>query len=91
MYDLSVHRMYSQVTDQQLDGIVMEVQNQFPTCGNQQMQGHLLAHGIMVQQHCIRELQRHIDPCGSVMRRLRAISRRQYCVNDFCVLMVTTS
>ena len=81
VYDLSVRELYSQLTDQQLDEIVMEVQNQFPTCGNRQMQGHLLARGLRVQQHRIRESQRRIDPCGSIMRRLRAINRRQYRVN----------
>ena len=48
-YHLSVHALYSQLTDQQLDGIVRDIQTQFPTCGNRQMQGHLLARGITVR------------------------------------------
>ena len=80
-YDLSVRELYCQITDSQLDGIVREVQNQFPTCGNRQMQGHLLARGVRVQQHRVRESQRRVDPCGSIMRRLRTINRRQYQVN----------
>ena len=49
--------MYISVTDQQLDGIVREVQNQFPTCGNRQMQGHLAARGVGVQ--CNGMSERH--------------------------------
>ena len=67
-YGLSVHALYSQITDIELDIIVTGVQSQFPMCGNRQMQGHFLARGIRVQQHRIREAQRRVDPCGSVMR-----------------------
>ena len=77
-YELSVHALYSQLTDHELDTIVSSIQSQFPTCGNRQMQGHLLARGLRVQQHRVRESQRRVDPCGSVMRRLRTINRRQY-------------
>lgn len=80
-YGLNVRDMYSQITDQQLDGIVREIQNEFPTCGNRQMQGHLTARGIRVQQYRTRDSQRRVDPSGSIMRRLRTINRRKYCVN----------
>ena len=53
-YDFSVHTLYTQLTDQQLDGIVRDIQTQFPTCGNWRMQGHQLASGIKVQQQLIR-------------------------------------
>ena len=42
--------MYSDITDQELDGIVKLVYNEFPMCGNKQMMGHLLSRGIEVQQ-----------------------------------------
>ena len=45
-YELSVHAPYSQLTDHELDTIVSSIQTQFPTCGNHQMQGHLLARGM---------------------------------------------
>lgn len=80
-YHPSVCNLYSQLSDHQLDGVVREIQEQFPTCGNHQMQGHLAARGIRVQQWRVREVQRRIDPYGSAMRRLRTINRRQYCVN----------
>ena len=82
-YSLSIHMMYSTLSDSKLDEIVHvgEIQHQFLTCGNQQMQGHLLAQGIRVQQQRIRESQRHVDPSGSMMRRLRIIHHRHYHVN----------
>jgi len=49
-YDLSVHTLYTQLTDKQLYRWNCEgYPNKFPTCGNWQMQGHQLAHGIRVQ------------------------------------------
>ena len=80
-YQLSVHSYYTSLTDDDLDAIVCSIQHEFPTCGNRQMQGHLFTRGIRVQQRRVRESQRRVDPCGSMMRRLRAINRRQYRVN----------
>ena len=59
---------------------VRTIQNSHPNCGNRQMQGHLASRGIIVQQHRVRDTQRRIGPQGSALRRIRAISRRQYCV-----------
>ena len=44
--------VFMQLIDQQLDGIVRDIQ--FPTYSNWQMQGHQLASGIRVQQQLIR-------------------------------------
>ena len=80
-YNLTVRMFYANISDEELDRIVAEIQQQFPTCGNRQMQGHLLSRGIRVQQHRVRESQRRVDPAGSIMRRLRIIHRRRYHVN----------
>lgn len=79
-YGLSIRRQYSGLLDQDLDTIVSEVQQQFPMCGNRQMQGHLLARGYRVQQLRIRESQRRVDPAGTVLRRLHVLNRREYSV-----------
>ena len=79
-YGISISAQYSTVSDDQLDEIVAEIQQQFPLCGNRQMLGHLLARGLRVQQIRVREAQRRVDPEGSVMRRLRTINRRSYSV-----------
>lgn len=80
-YNLSVRSFYSSMSDQELDAIVRSIQTRFGLCGNRQMNGHLLARGIRVQQHRVRESQRRVDPSGCVMRRLVTINRRQYSVN----------
>lgn len=80
-YGLTSRMFYTNISDQQLDEIVREIQHAFPTCGNTQMQGHLISRGIRVQQHRIRESQRRIDPAGSVLRQLRIIGRRRYHVS----------
>ena len=76
-YSLS---QYSDTSDNELDSIVKQVHSLFPMCGNSQMQGHLLARGLRVQQLRIRESQRRVDPEGCAMRRLSTINRRQYSV-----------
>ena len=60
--------------------IVREIQSHFPTCGNRQMIGHLLARGYRVQQIRVREAQRRVDPQGAIVRRLHALNRRHYFV-----------
>lgn len=79
-YGLSIRSFYSSLSDQELDAIVRSIQTQFGLCGNRQMNGHLLAKGIRVQQHRVRESQRRVDPSGCVMRRLSTINRRRYTV-----------
>ena len=58
---LFVRSYYSTMPDTELDTIVMDMQHQYPMCGNRQMQGHLLSRGYRIQQFRIRESQRHID------------------------------
>ena len=40
---LFVRSYYSTMPDTELDAIVMDIQHQYPMCGNRQMQGHLLS------------------------------------------------
>ncbi len=56
-YGLSISARYSTLTDEELDQIVDDIQGQFPTCGNRQMNGHLLSRGYRIQQCGIRESQ----------------------------------
>ena len=44
-----------EVSVNELDRLVREIQYLFPMCGNRQMQGQLLAHGVRIQQYHIRE------------------------------------
>ena len=79
-YGLSVRAHYSAISDSELDVIVSEIQQQYPMCGNRQMQGHLLSRGYRVQQVRLRDSQRRIDPSGTALRRLHVLNRRHYSV-----------
>ena len=80
MFDLSVRSTYSQLSDNQLDEVVGEIQQQFPHSGNRQMYGHLLFRGIRIQFHRVHESQFRIDPEGTVLRRLKTLKKRRYAV-----------
>lgn len=79
-YGLSIRDQYSCLSDQQLDEIVCAIQQQYPMCGNRQMQGFLLSYGYRVQQSRIRESQRRVDPNGAIIRQLNVLNRREYSV-----------
>lgn len=80
-YSLSVHALYSQISNHELDEMVRAIQMQFSTCGNRQMEGHLLSRGVRVQQERVHEAQRQVDPAGYLLRRLRTINHQQYHVD----------
>ena len=77
-YGLTVSSEYAYLSDDVLDQLVMQMKHEFPTCGNKQVNGHLLSHGYRVQQLRVREAMRRVDPEGSVMRQLRTLNRRHY-------------
>ena len=80
-YGISIRTTYTTVSDQELDSVVRAIQREFGLCGNRQMQGHLRAQGLRVQQSRVRESQRRVDPGGVIMRRLSSVHRRVYRVN----------
>ena len=77
-YGLYVSSVYAILSDGDLDQMIHDIKVDFPTCGCKQMQGHLQARGVRVQQVRVRESLRRVDPEGSIMRRLSSLHRRQY-------------
>ena len=77
---LSVRALYSDISDNELDHIIGDIYQQFPTCGSQQMKGHLISRGHRIQQSRIRESLRRVDPVGTALCRLTVINRRRYSV-----------
>lgn len=75
---LCIKATYASISEQELDTIVAGIQQQFPFCGYRQMQGHLAAQGLRIQQERVRESQKRVDPGGCVMRQLSSINRRVY-------------
>jgi len=84
-FGLSIGVQYTSVMDSELDDLVREIKQYFPMCGNKQLQGHLLSHGFLVQQR-VRDSQRQVDPEGSIMRCLQAVSCRKYQIPSPCSL-----
>ena len=70
-YELSIH---SEISDSDLDVIVGDVHKEFLMFGNKQIVGHLLSHGIRIQQSRVWESMRRVDP--EVARGLNVIYRR---------------
>lgn len=61
--DAGVHlSKYSDISDQELDTIVVQFQNSNPNYGQQLLQGHLKAQGIHIQRRRLRECVQRTDP-----------------------------
>ena len=76
--NLSISSLYSTITDDELDAIVMDIKASFPNCGYRLMYGHLVTRGYRVTQMRIREALRRVDPDGVAVRWATAIERRKY-------------
>ena len=79
-FNLSIRATYSSITDEELDGLVSCMQEQFPNWGNRQMYGYLLSLNIRVQFSRVRESHGRVDPEGSMMTRLFSLRQRSYSV-----------
>ena len=52
------------ISETELDAIILDTLHNFPNCGYKSMQGHLLCKGHKVQEERIREAMRRVDPEG---------------------------
>ena len=84
-----IRARYADLTDAELHRIVSEIQEEYPSCSNQQMRGHLLSRGYRIQQHRIREAQRTVDPEGCIMRQLHVINT-MFLHLDHCGMLIVT-
>ena len=81
-FGLSVSDFYSSISDNDLDGIVIEVLTHFPNSGYRMMAGHLRRHGIRVQQQRIRESLHRVAPASIAVRWNATLVRRIYSVTS---------
>ena len=77
-FDMQGPREFSTLDDEDLDGIVRNIQASFPNCGEKLVEGHLVSQGIKVQRRRVRESLHRTDPVGVAVRRSLAIMRRRY-------------
>lgn len=70
--------LQSNISDIELDGVVMEIIRQFPRIGYCRLEGELQRRGILVARSRYRESLRRIDPIGVVQRWGNLCQRRKY-------------
>ena len=79
-YETFVIQRYSNIADEALDSVVEGLMREFPNCGYKRMTGLLLNAGHRIQQNCITECMRRVNPEGVLLRalELRTVQRRRY-------------
>jgi hypothetical protein len=79
-FGIPIRCSYTEMTDNELDGVILSVLQDFPNTGYKRMTGFLRSRGIRVQQLRIRESTRRVDPAGVLLRSLemRITQRRRY-------------
>ena len=77
-YNLSVRAQYTDITDDKLDEIVLEIKKVNPNCGSKVLIGYLSSKGIRVPRDCVRDSLARVDPLGIAARRCQTIHRRSY-------------
>ena len=70
--------LHSNISDLQLDGVVMEITRHFPRIGYRRLEGELRRRGILVPRFRYRESLRRVDPIGVVQRWGSLCQRRKY-------------
>ena len=69
-YEISVSSAISQLTNDQLDGLVRQIKNDFPNAGCRRVDSQLRWQGIKVSQSRVREVMQRVDPEGVAQRWL---------------------
>ena len=63
-FGLSVRQIMTKISDTELDGIIREIQQNFPNTGYHRVHCQLLIRGISVPQLAVRNAMHRIDPEG---------------------------
>ena len=71
---------YSEISDDELDSYLIQIQKENPNCGQQLLHGYLKAKGILVQRYRLRESVARTDPLRRHIRWHQVVSRRTYSV-----------
>lgn len=79
-YNLSVSNSYSNMTDEELDALVIDIKHNNPNAGYRMMRGHLLQKGHKITEARIRDAMHRVDPDGVAIRWAATVQRRTYSV-----------
>ncbi|CAM4556550.1 unnamed protein product [Leuciscus chuanchicus] len=69
-YGIRVSDLYTDISNDDLDRSVAEIQNLYPNSGYRMMHGHLSSRGVKVQVERVCESLRRVDPQGTQLRAL---------------------
>ncbi|XP_076864442.1 uncharacterized protein LOC143516617 [Brachyhypopomus gauderio] len=93
-WNLSVRDSYSQVSDEELDILVLAVKKDSPNLGHRMVKGHLKALGYKVQWTRVWDSMHRVDSVG-ILERLASVGcvvRRTYSVpGPLCLVHVDTN
>ena len=64
-FELPVRTSYSDISEAELDAIILDILHNFPNCGYKSIWGHLLWTAHKVQEERIREAVKRVDPEGN--------------------------
>ena len=69
---------FTEISDRELDRIILRIKLDHPNDGERMMSGRLVSRGIFVQRTRLRASIHRIDPANTALRRSIAIRRREY-------------
>lgn len=75
---VGLHHNFSELPDEQLDELIIEITAVTPQSGVGLIQGALRSRGHQIQRRRIREALQRLDPVTSALRQSRRIIRRSY-------------
>ncbi|XP_051980555.1 uncharacterized protein LOC127641639 [Xyrauchen texanus] len=75
---VSIRSRMSGVDDEELENVVRRLQCQYPNTGNEMMRALLVAEGLRVSRHRVREMLVRINPAAAARRWSSTVARRVY-------------
>ena len=77
-FNMSIANSFSNIDNNALDSIILNIKQQHPNSGYRMALGHLRSRRFFIQQTRVRKSMRRVDPEGTVMRWLHVTERREY-------------
>ena len=75
---LSVGQFYTNISDEDSEEVVSQINQRYPRHGYRMVKGHLLRLGIQVARRRVRDSSCRVDPEGIALGWSNAIQRRTY-------------
>lgn len=80
MKELDINRDFTEITDEDLDGIIREYKQQRPTAGLSYIMGYLRSEKLHIQRWRVAASHNRVSPLAAELNGAEAIQRRTYWV-----------